>query len=86
MGKYGLLMSQIVSDTKLVVPDRVRPVSHVGSGSILWVEVQAQARPSLWHGHGTVPRGHGPGIGAYQRHHRKTAMTPADANWGGSIS
>ena len=22
-------------------------------------------------------------IGAYQRHHRETAMTPADANWGG---
>ena len=25
-------------------------------------------------------------VGAYQRHHRETAMTPADANWGGSIS
>ena len=22
-------------------------------------------------------------VGAYQRHHRETAMTPADANWGG---
>ena len=24
------------------------------------------------------------GVGAYQCHHRETAMTPADANWGGS--
>jgi len=22
-------------------------------------------------------------VGAYQRHHRETAMTPADANWDG---
>ena len=38
-----LLMGQIVLDTKLVMLDRVRPVSRVGSGSTLWVEVQAQA-------------------------------------------
>ena len=25
-------------------------------------------------------------VGAYQCHHRETAMMPADANWGGSIS
>ena len=25
-------------------------------------------------------------VGAYQRHHRKTAMMPTDANWGDSIS
>ena len=45
MGKYGLLMGQIVPDTKLVVPDRVRPVSHVMSGSVLCVGVQAQTLP-----------------------------------------
>ena len=44
-GEYGLLMGQIVPDTKLVVPDRVRPVSRVASGSALWVGVQAQALP-----------------------------------------
>ena len=22
-------------------------------------------------------------VGSYKHHHRKTAMTPADANWGG---
>ena len=37
-------MGQIVPDTKLVVPDRVRPVSRVVFGSALWVGVQAQAR------------------------------------------
>ena len=25
-------------------------------------------------------------VGAYQLHHRETAMTPVEANWGGSIS
>ena len=45
MGKYGLLMGQIVLETKLVVPDRVGPISRVGSGLALWVGVQAQALP-----------------------------------------
>ena len=40
-----LLMGQIVLDTKLVMLDRVRPVSRVVSGSALWVGVQAQALP-----------------------------------------
>ena len=44
-GEYGQLMSQIVLGTKLVVSDRVKPISRVGSGSTLWVEVQAQALP-----------------------------------------
>ena len=43
--KYGLLMDQIVLGTKLVVSDRVRPISRVGSGSTLWVEVQTQTLP-----------------------------------------
>ena len=43
--KYGLLMDQIVLGTKLVVSDRVRPISRVGSGSTLWVEIQTQALP-----------------------------------------
>ena len=44
-GGYGLLMGQIVPDTKLVLPDQVRPVSRVVSGSALWVGVQVQALP-----------------------------------------
>jgi len=44
-GEYGQLMGQIVLGTKLVVSDRVKPISRVGSGSTLWVEVQAQALP-----------------------------------------
>ena len=44
-GEYGLLMCQIVPDTKLVLPDQVRPVSRVVSGSALWVGVQAQTLP-----------------------------------------
>ena len=43
--KYGLLMGHIVLETNLVVSDRVGPISRVGSGSALWVEVQAQALP-----------------------------------------
>ena len=35
--RHRLLMGQIVPDTKLVVPDRVRPVSRVVSSSALWV-------------------------------------------------
>jgi len=52
VGKYGLLMCQIVLGIKLVVPDRVRSISHVVSGSALWVEVSAQTRhyPSGWFG------------------------------------
>jgi len=38
-------MGQIVLGTKLVMSDRVKPISRVGSGSTLWVEVQAQALP-----------------------------------------
>ena len=34
-GEYGLLMGQIVPDTKLVLPDHFRPVSRVVSGSAL---------------------------------------------------
>ena len=45
MGKYGLLMNQIVLETKLVVSNWVRPISRVGSGSALWVGVQAQSLP-----------------------------------------
>ena len=45
MQKYGPLIDQIVLGIKLVLPDRVRPISRVGSGSTLWVRVQTQARP-----------------------------------------
>ena len=34
-GKYGLLMDQIVLETKLVVSDWVGHISRVGSGSAL---------------------------------------------------
>ena len=45
MGKYGLLMGQIVLKTKLVMSNRVRSIGRVRSGSALWVGVQAQALP-----------------------------------------
>ena len=40
--KYGLLIGQIVPDTKLVVSGWVRPVSRVVSGLALWIGVQTQ--------------------------------------------
>lgn len=36
-------MGQIVLETKLVMSNRVRPISRVGSGLALWIGVQAEA-------------------------------------------
>ena len=56
-GKYGLLMDQIVLETKLVVSDWVGHISRVGSGSALWVEVPTQTRPYASGRVGTDPIG-----------------------------
>ena len=61
MGKYGLLMGQIVLETKLVGSDRVRPVSHVGLGSVLRVGVPTQTRSGLSGRIGPDPIGRGLG-------------------------
>ena len=60
-GKYGLLMDQIVLETKLVVSNRVGPISRVGSESALWVEVLTQTRPYASGRVGTDPIGRGLG-------------------------
>ena len=59
--EYGLLMGQIVLGTKLIVSDRVGPISRVGSGSALWVEVSTQTRPYASGRVGTDPIGRGLG-------------------------
>ena len=54
-------MGQIVLGTKLVMSDRVKPISRVGSGSTLWVGVSTQTRPNLSGRVDPDPIGHGLG-------------------------